>query len=115
MATLLLSAGECGKKETTVTYKGRLEVTGICMNYTISVIEGDIDASLVEQEWKDETTGISYQDVFRLGSPCTFPNTLKKGDEFYFVIDTARKKDCAVCMAYYPVPAKSLEIRVVEK
>ncbi|MBL7729777.1 MAG: hypothetical protein JNM88_01255 [Chitinophagaceae bacterium] len=115
LATLMLSNSDCGKKETGKSYKGRLEVAGICMNYTISVLEGDIAPELIESNWTDESTGKAYEDVFRLGSPCTFPASIKQGDEFLFVIDTATQQECAVCTAYYPTPVKELKIRIVEK
>lgn len=97
------------------TYKGRLEIKGICMNYTIKILEGNIDTSLVASSWTDETTGKSYKNVFKLGSPCTFPENIQQGDEFTFTIDTAAGKDCAVCMAYYPTPQKHLSIKVAGK
>ncbi len=112
---LTVSAQNCGKKKKSDVYKGKLEVKALCMNYTISVKEGNIDNSLIVPSWKDESTGKTYSNVFGLGSPCTFPDSLKEGDEFYFVVDTTGKKDCAVCMAYYPTPDKKLQIKVVEK
>ena len=111
LATLLLSASDCSNK-TSATYKGRLEIKAICSNYTISVIEGDIDTSKVVANWTDENTGKSYKNVFKLGSPCTFPSTLNAGDEFFFTIDTSKEKECMVCMAYYPTPPKALPIVV---
>lgn len=83
------------------------------MNYTISLIEGQLDPSLLEAEWTDESTGKKYQKVFALGSPCNFPESIQEGDEFYFSIDSTTKQDCAVCMAYYPTPAKKLKIKVL--
>lgn len=114
---LTASADKCGQKQKieTGTYKGKLEVKALCMNYTISVIEGNVDTSMVVANWTDESTGKSYKDVFGLGSPCTFPASIQQGDEFYFTIDTTQKKDCAVCMAYYPTPSKKLMIKVLEK
>lgn len=110
---MLLSNSDCSKKRT--AYKGRLEVKGICMNYTISVLEGHIDTSLTVADWTDETTGKQYKNVFKLGSPCNFPANLEKGDEFYFEIDSSAVQNCAVCMAYYPTPSKSLAIKVIKK
>ena len=114
---LTASADKCSNKKTadTATYKGKLDVNGICMNYTISVVEGNVDTSMVAGNWTDESTGKSYKNVFGLGSPCTFPASIQQGDEFYFTIDTTQKKDCAVCMAYYPTPSKKLMIKVLEK
>lgn len=114
LSFLLLSNSDCTKVSSKI-YKGKLEIKGICMNYTISVPDGSIDPSLVEANWTDESTGQSYKNVFKLGSPCTFPAELNAGDEFEFTIDTTADKDCAVCMAYYPTPSKNLSIKVVKK
>jgi len=113
LATLLLSNSDCSKKKSE-RYKGKLEVAGICMNYTISVVEGDIDASSIVDSWTDQVTNKVYENVFKLGNPCDFPASIKKGDEFYFTIDTTKGETCAVCMAYYPTPSKALSIKVVE-
>lgn len=113
---LCVSAQNCGKKKGDKVYKGKLEVKALCMNYTLSVLEGDIDKSLVEASWTDESTKKTYTNAFGLADPCSFPPTIKEGDEFYFTIaDSAAKGNCPVCMAYYPTPAKKLFIKVVEK
>lgn len=112
---LLASEKSCkDKKEYDNCFRGRLEIKANCMNYTISVLEGNMDTSLYVSEWTDESTGKPYKKVFELGSKCDFPTNLNVGDEFYFVIDSNAKKDCAVCMMYYPVPSKSLQIRVID-
>ena len=110
-----ISADKCGKKETTGKYKARLETKALCMNYTLRLLEGNIDTSLITANWTDESTGKSYTNVFGLGSRCTFPSNIEQGDDFYFIIDTTQKQDCAVCMAYYPTPPRKLSIKVVEK
>ncbi len=116
VSTLTISAGDCGKKpEGQVKYKGRLEIAGICMNYTIKLLKGEIDSSKIATSWTDESTGKSYTDVFGLGNPCNFPATIKQADEFYFYIDSLAKKDCITCLAYYPTASKKLSIIVVEK
>jgi hypothetical protein len=112
--TLLLANSDCNKKKGKL-YKGKLEIAGICMNYTIRVVEGNVDTSLIAANWTDETTKKSYTNVFKLGNPCEFPATIKQGDEFYFSIDTAGRKPCAVCMAYYPTPSSVLSITIAEK
>ena len=115
-AILLFKSGCNEKKQTSsLEYKGRLEAAGLCMNYTISVIEGKIDTSKIVAQWTDEVTKKQYSQVFKLGNPCSFPDKIKQGDEFYFQIDTAKQADCAVCMAYYPTPSKSLNIKVINK
>lgn len=129
-STLMLSNSDCKKKKNNTDdtggkpatkeevqdkrYKGRLEVAGICKNYTITVQEGDIDPKLVAAEWTDETTQKKYTNAFRLGNPCAFPATIKAGDTFYFIIDNSPQQECMVCMAYYPTPSKALSIKVVE-
>ena len=93
--------------------KGKLVINGICGNNTIQVLSGKIDSNLIEKSWEDPATSKKYDNVFALQSICTFPNTLKEGDEFYFVIDNDPKgSDCPRCLAYRPVPPKGLMIRV---
>ena len=94
-------------------YKGRLEVKGGCMNYTISITGPNFDTSLVVANWTDENTGKTYKNVFALKSRCTFPDNINAGDEFYFKIDSTSVKNCAVCLMYYPVPPKKLSIKVI--
>jgi len=115
LSSLLLSTGKCNKKDPDTNYKARLEIAGICLNYTIKLLEGDIDTSKIESHWTDEMTGKSYTNVFALVNPCVLPKDIKQGDEFYFKIDTATKKECITCMAYYPKPSKKLSIVVIEK
>jgi len=102
------------KKENGI-YKGKLEAKGMCMNYTIKLLEGNIDTSKLVAQWKNEVTGKTHTNVFALGSVCNFPSTINEGDEFYFTIDTTYVSNCAVCLAYYPKPAKSIAIKVINK
>ena len=113
---LTASADQCGKKKSSDgTYKAKLEIKALCMNYTLRLTEGSLDTSMITANWTDESTGKSYTNVFALGSRCSFPDSIEQGDEFYFVLDSARQQDCAVCMAYYPTPPKKLYIKVVNK
>jgi hypothetical protein len=112
---LAVSADKCKNKNENSAYKGKLEVKGMCMNYTIKFLEGNIDTSKLVAEWKNEMTGKMHNNVFALGSVCNFPSTINEGDEFYFTIDTTYVSNCAVCLAYYPKPAKSIAIKVVNK
>jgi hypothetical protein len=116
ISLLAITDSTCRHKENksiSKCFKGRLEIKGGCMNYTIAIIDGNIDTSLVQSSWKDENTGIAYKNVFALASKCNFPNTINQGDEFNFVLDTAAQ-NCAVCMMYYPTPSKKLTIRVLD-
>ena len=114
---LTVSAEKCknNKKTEPGIYKARLETKALCMNYTLRLLEGEIDTSLITASWIDESTGKSYSNVFGLESPCNFPPNIQQGDDFYFQIDSSGKKDCVVCMAYYPTPPKKLSIKIVEK
>lgn len=114
VSTMLISSSECNKKKTNSVLKGRLEIKGICYNYTIKLLEGSIDTSLISAEWTDENTGKNYTDVFGLAESCKFPSSIKEGDEFNFIIDTTISDPCIVCNAYYPTPPRKLKIKVVE-
>lgn len=116
---LLVAKENCNQKKTssaastTNCYKGRLEVKGGCMNYTLSILSQNIDTSLVVSNWTDENTGKSYKNAFALGSRCNFPDTINAGDEFYFSIDSTTVQNCAVCLMYYPTPSKKLSIKIL--
>jgi hypothetical protein len=111
---LSTSSGDCNKKDKQAKYQGRLEIKGICMNYTISVIGENPDLE-IEKNWKDEASGKSYSNVFALGNPCQFPKQLNQGDTFYFTIDSSIQEACMVCEAYAPKPSKKLDIKVEMK
>ena len=115
LAMLALTNFQCRKDNDLVgCFKGRLEIKGICMNYTIKVLEGNMDTSMVQAVWTDPSTSQTHTNVFGLASPCNFPSNLNEGDEFYFKIDKSPNNNCAVCMAYYPTPEKKLGIHVTD-
>lgn len=114
LSFVLLTAFRCNKENTNDTvFRGKLMLKGQCMNYTISVISGNIDTGKVQASWTNPTTNITYQNVFRLVSICDFPVNLNEGDEFSFIINNNAPMDCVQCMAYYPTPQKGLKIKVV--
>lgn len=112
---LAITSDKCKNKNEGNSYKGRLEIKGMCMNYTIKLLEGNLDSSKIVPEWKNEATGKMHNNVFALGSACSFPSTINEGDEFYFTVDSSYVSNCAVCLAYYPKPKKSIAIKVVNK
>lgn len=113
---LTVSFEKCYTKEkSSEVFKGRLEIKAICMNYTVKLVEGNIDTAKIVTSWTDETTKKQYSNVFALENPCNFPDSIKQGDEFYFTLDTASTKPCMVCMAYYPVPSKKIPIKIIKK
>jgi hypothetical protein len=115
VVVLAITADKCKKKNESNIYKGRLEAKGMCMNYTIKLLEGKLDTSKIVSAWKNEVTGKIHNNVFALGSVCSFPSTISEGDEFYFTIDSSYVSNCAVCLAYYPKPPKSIAIKVLNK
>jgi hypothetical protein len=105
----------CNKSnDTSVTcFKGKLVLKGICMNYVIQIIEGDVDKSLYESSWQNPLSNTTYQNVFGLESICTFPSTINEGDEFYFSIPKRPVvQSCAQCKAYSPIPNKKISIEI---
>ncbi len=105
----------CNKSsDTSVTcFKGKLVLKGICMNYVIQIIEGDVDKSLYESSWQNPLSNTTYQNVFGLESICTFPSTINEGDEFYFSIPKRPVvQACAQCKAYSPIPNKKISIEI---
>ena len=92
--------------------KGKLVLKGICMNYAIELVEGNIDPSLIEKQWINPMTKAEYKNVFALGSICDFPENIAEGQEFYFSLtDRKETTTCVQCQAYSPVPNKKLFIK----
>jgi hypothetical protein len=94
------------------SFSGKLVKQGICMNYVIQVNDIDFPQDLIEKKWTDESSQIEYENVFALESVCDFPESIKEGDSFSFIIDNEKKNQCAVCLAFSQVPEKSVNITV---
>ncbi|MFT4093462.1 MAG: hypothetical protein QM640_07465 [Niabella sp.] len=112
-AFILISCHPVSKSNSGSKLKARFEVKALCSNYTFSIIEGAIDTSMVEASWTNPQTNKTYKNAFGIKNPCDLPANLKEGDEFYFEIDNKQSKPCVACMAYYPTPAKKLNIKVL--
>jgi len=115
VAFFILSNISCNKSNNTsvACFKGKLVLKGLCMNYVIQITEGDVDKALYESSWQNPSTNTTYQNVFGLASTCTFPTTIKEGDEFYFSIPkNPIVPTCADCMAYSPTPSKKINIEI---
>ena len=112
---LNVSAKNCkhAKVISSTCFKGKLELKGACRNFVISMQSKNFDTSLVNASWKSSATSKTYKNVFGLSSRCSFPDSIKEGDEFYFLIDNAVVQNCMVCMIYYPTPPRKLSIRVL--
>jgi hypothetical protein len=93
--------------------KGKLVLKGICMNYVIELVDGNIDTSLIEKLWVNPMTKAEYENVFGLASICTFPENIAEGQEFYFtVLKLVEPSTCMQCKAYAPTPDKKLHISI---
>ncbi|GDX41748.1 hypothetical protein LBMAG22_02770 [Bacteroidota bacterium] len=110
--TFSLLGFQCEKQVNGPLLKGKLAVNGICSNITITLVEGNLDPGQFENNWTDPTTGITYQNAFRLANPCQFPSHIREGNEFYFRVTTRVNETCATCLAYYPTPQTALAIQV---
>jgi hypothetical protein len=113
---VILSSATCRKaanKPYSECFKGRVEIKGICSNYTIRLLEGNMDTAFLNASWTDENTGKTHKNVFGIRNPCVFDKNLEEGQEFYFRIDSTTANNCTVCMAYYPTPPKKLTIKVL--
>ena len=95
--------------------RGKLAIRGICLNYTIQLVSGEIDKDLIEGEWVDEMTGTVYNDVFALQNVCDFPSGIEEGETFDFIVNKSpENQKCAVCLAYRPTPSKSISIIICD-
>jgi len=94
------------------SFLGKLVVKGICMNYVIQVNDDNFPTNMLEKNWTNEFSEIGYQNVFALKSVCDFPDDIEEGDTFSFLIDNDKEILCPVCLAYSPVPRKSVSITV---
>ena len=112
LAICLCNVIGCRKTESGPTYTGRLEIDGICGNYTLTVLNGGLDTTQVQASWTDPTTNITYTNAFGLSNPCDFPDSLQAGDSFEFRLATPNR-NCVQCLAFYPTPGKQLSIQVV--
>ena len=110
--TVICSSYECNKSKSG-KLKGKLVIKELCSHYVVQVIDGTVDSSRVVNNWKDEKRQVSFDKVFSVANRCDFPSSLKEGYEFEFTFDpNPAPQNCAVCMAYYPIPDKTNSIKI---
>lgn len=108
--TIAANQSGCHSRKTgnSQCFKGTLIVKGACLNYAVSVTEGDT-SKLQVQDWTDPQTDKNYRHAFAISNPCGFPDSIKEGDTFYFTLtDTAT--NCARCLLYRELPDKKNNI-----
>ena len=96
-------------------YKGKLVLVGLCGNAVVQVLDELMPASFYEATWKDESTGITYQNVIGNTNHCNFPAGLKENEVFYFRINRSEDiESCFTCKAVSPSPEKRHFIQICE-
>ena len=95
-------------------FNGVLVKKGICMNYVIQVNDSNFPEELLEINWVDEFSEISFTNVFTLESVCDFPTNIEEGQTFRFFIDINKDNNCPVCLAFTPTPSKRVSIDVID-
>ncbi len=96
-----------------ICYKGRLSLKGLCGNYVFELIDGSIDSSKLEAEWKNPETGKIYKNAFAIIDPCVIPAEIKEGDTLSFKLNLNQiPSDCVTCKAFSPTPKKALPISI---
>ena len=94
-------------------YKGKLVLVGICGNAVVQVLDERMPSSYYEANWKDESTGITYQKVIGNANFCSFPANVKENEEFYFRVNPPEGiDDCPRCKAISPSPEKRQFIQI---
>jgi hypothetical protein len=117
LAVLLVFISSCAytcKQSGGSKLRGKLVIKELCSHYVVQVINGTVDTSEVMNNWRDEKRQQTYNKVFTLSNRCTFPATIKEGEEFDFTFDSLPAvQNCAVCKAYYPTPPRLHAIKIL--
>lgn len=90
-------------------------IGGICSQYTIQLVSGDMDPARYVKTWKNDMTDSTYHNVFGLSNYCYFDQqNLHTGDTFqFYLVKDSVQQSCVVCFAYAPTPPIKNTIRVV--
>src|SRR5918998_1611997 len=91
---------------------GVLVKAGICGQRVIKVTSHNKGGLAYAAIWQDQSSGKTYENVFTVANSCTFPTTIKEGEQINFKLTTNTANDCAQCMAITPVPAEKNNIIV---
>jgi hypothetical protein len=86
--------------------QGKLVKRGICGQYVVQLMGAPADGIVYAQQWTDSMSHKSYENVFTIANPCSFPATIKEGDSFGFSITQTADSACIQCRAYTPTPAE---------
>jgi hypothetical protein len=114
---LFISGIMCQPRQVDPTPIGILVIDTVCSHLVIQLVEGTVNGSRVEPEWKNPNTNIVYVNAFTVANPCSFArNGLHVGDKFSFAFDDAAPADtCVICQIYYPTPSVANIVKNVHK
>ncbi len=122
MTAFMLTSASCEKNNEAVikgnneegVIKGKL-VYRSCASTVVQVLNTAF-YSIAQNEWKQSPSRPTYEHVFAVSNPCSFPN-YTEGQEFTFQIITNDPKnaDCVVCMMFDNPPTRQNMIRVLNK
>ena len=91
-------------------FTGKLVKKGICGQRVVQLIGTAKGGMSIAGSWTDSLAHKSYQDVFTVANPCSFPSEIQEGQEFNFTMTTRPDTPCIQCMAYTPVPEQKNSI-----
>ena len=121
LTSCMLMSASCEKNNEAVikgnnegVIKGKL-VYRSCASTVVQVSDTAF-YSIAQNEWKQSPTRPTYEHVFAVSNPCSFPN-YTEGQEFTFQIvsNDPKNADCVVCMMFDNPPTKKNMIRVLNK
>ena len=115
---LIVGTGmRCQPKKVDPTPIGMLVIDTICDHIVVELVQGEVDGSKVEPEWKDPNTNTVYINAFTVSDRCSFArNGLSVGDRFSFEFDTAPPADtCVICQIAYPTPSVTNAVKNVRR
>ena len=93
---------------------GTLTITDEALNSGNAPLTTSQEATADAIKALTEFSNIEYKNVFALESVCDFPESIREGSSFEFIIDNKKENNCAVCLAYTPVPNKHISITVIK-
>lgn len=113
---LLLLAVSCNKRKhctppITEVHTGKV-LMGYCGNFTVQFTDG---SPLGQVGWAVpyDSAGRVYNNVFRVGNPCTWGKT-KESDIIRFRFTNPVAQQCVQCLAWIATPDTTYNIEVIE-
>lgn len=90
----------CKKNEHAGCLEGKVIRTS-CASFIVQVLNND---SVGQDGWIDESTGLTYDNVFNVSNKCRLPESLKANSTFRFKLGSDKENNCASCYLYDAPP-----------